>query len=95
MLILPLTNNPEESYSIDIFGVIYNLRQLRNTLGFWTLDIRDQDGVALVLGVKIVSGIYLLAQYPNVRFDLYSSSTTDPDRNNFNEYLLEVINKDV
>lgn len=94
-MFIPLTNNPEEIFNISIFGEIYNLRQLWNPLGFWTLDIKDSAGVAIVLGVKIITKLNLLQQYPQIAFDLISSSETDPGRQDLESFKLEVIIKDV
>lgn len=92
---LPLTTNPEETFSISIFDIVYNFKQLRNTLGFWTLDILDADGNVLVYGVRIVTQEYLLKQYPSIPFDLYSATETDPSRTNLDEFKLEIVDKDV
>lgn len=94
MVILPLTNNAEESFSITIFGTAYNLRQLWNTLGFWTIDVLDENGAAIILGVKIVTKTNILAQYPEVPFDLRSESAADPVRDGLDEFNLVVTEKD-
>lgn len=90
---LPLTNNAEENFTTPINGVAYAFRQLWNTLGFWTLDITDSDGVVLVYGVVIVAQINLLSQYPQVPFDLVSSANADPTRNNLDSFLLAIVDK--
>lgn len=96
MIKLPLTLNPEETFQIVIFENLYNLRQLWNTRGFWTLDINDQDNEPMVLGVKLVSGIFLLKQYPNVRFDLKSDNLlANPTRSDLDTFVFEITNKDV
>lgn len=97
MASLPLTLNPEESFQIVIFNVLYNMRQLWNTAGeYWILDIRDADGNALALGVKLVTGIFLLSQYPGIRFDLKSDSLlADPTRDDLTDFVFEITNKDV
>lgn len=92
---LPLTNNPEETFSLPIFDIVYNFKQLWNEYGFWTLNISDADGEVLVYGVKIIALEYLLKQYPHIRFDLLSSTANDPTRDNLNSFQLDVINKDV
>ena len=92
---LPFTNNPEESFSITIFGVVYNMRQLWNTLGFWTLDIADSSGATLVAGIKLMAGINITKQYPGIRFNLQSSDIADPTRYNLDSSAFEVTNKDV
>lgn len=91
---LPLTNNPEESFNIVIFGQLYTIRQLWNVSGeFWTLDFFDSDGVVLVYGVKIVTQGLLLNQYPQIPFDLISSADVDASRDDLNEFNLEIIEK--
>jgi len=96
MSYLPLTNNPEEEFSSTINEILYNFRQLWNTeYEFWVLDILDADLNEIVLGVKIVAKTYLLQQFPEIPFDLYSSREADPSRNNLNEFNLEVSVKDV
>ena len=90
---LPLTNNPEENFRTPINNIVYSFRQLWNTLGFWTIDIFDSDGVVLVYGVKIVAGINILQQYPQVPFNLESTLIDDPTRNNLDTFLLEISDK--
>lgn len=91
---LPLTNNPEESFSISIFDIIYNMRQLWNEHGFWTLDIHDADGSELVLGIKIIAGENITMQYPQVPFSLINYEDVDPGRNDLEFFLLEVTERD-
>lgn len=95
MLILPLTNNPEENFSITISEVVYNLRQLWNTLGFWTIDVLDENGDPLAYGVKLVTRTELTFQYPAVPFNLRSEADADPSRNNLDSFNLAVTDKDV
>ena len=94
---LPLTLNPEESFQIVIFETLYNMRQLWNTAGeFWTLDILNADNEALALGVKLVSGVPLLSQYSQIRFELESADlSADPDRDDLDNFVFEITNKDV
>jgi len=93
-MILSLTNNPEETFNISILNIVYSFRQLWNENGFWTLDISDSDENILVYGVKIVAGAFLLEQYPDIPFDLKNDTEIDPSRNNLNEFIIEVFNKD-
>jgi hypothetical protein len=97
MLKLPLTLNPEETFQVVIFDILYNFRQLWNVREeFWTLDIYDKNNEPLVLGVKLVNGIFLLSQYPQVEFDLKSSSLLqDPTRNDLTAFSFEVVEKNV
>ena len=94
-MILPLTTNPEESFNVAIDEITYGFKQLWNDNEFWTLDIFDPDGVVLVYGVKIVTQEALLQQYPQIPFDLTGLNNADPDRNNLNEFQLEVSTKSV
>lgn len=93
-MILSLTNNPSESFNFNIEGEIYKFKQKWNTLGFWTLDILNIDGIPFVYGVKIVTKENILAAYPDIPFDLRSERLNDPTRNNLNEFELEIIEKD-
>ena len=95
MILLPLTNNPEEEFNISIFDNIYIFRQLWNEYGFWTLDIKDADGNVLVYGVKVITGEDILRQYPHILFSLIGRSETDPGRSDLEEFQLEVLSKDV
>ena len=94
MAFLPLTTNPEETFSVSIFDIVYNFRQLWNVnYSFWTLDILNADGTPIVYGVKLITQEYLLMQYPQVPFDLKSEVDDDPTRDNLNEFFLEVLEK--
>lgn len=92
---LPLTNSPEESFRVSINSIAYTFRQLWNPIGFWTLSIFDSDNAILVHGVKIVAQNYLLEQYANIPFDLYSSKSHDPTRLDLKSFALGVSIKDV
>jgi len=92
-MILPLTNNPSESFNFNINDVVYKFKQKWNTLGFWTLDILDTDGNPLVYAVKIVTRENLLNMYPNIPFDLRSKRDNDPTRDNLAEFELQILAK--
>jgi hypothetical protein len=89
----PFTNNPEEKFNVSISGTVYNFRQLWNENGYWTLDILDSDETAIALSIKIVAGIPLLQQYPQLPFELTNSGVIDPTRNTLSEFVLEVTDK--
>lgn len=89
----PTTLNPDENFNITILDTLYQVRQLWNTLGFWTLSFKDEAGVDLVLGVKIVSGIFILQQYPELPFDIKIDANIDPTRDDLIEFVLEVYSK--
>ena len=95
-MLLSLMSNAEEEFNSIIFEKLYKLRQLWNTVGeFWTLDILDEAGNVLVLGVKIIAGELLLQQYPHIPFDLKSENSFDPVYDDLANVNLEVINKNV
>ena len=93
-MILPLSNNPSETFSFNINDSVFKFRQMWNTQGFWTLDIADINNVSFVNGVKIVTKENLLAMHPSVSFDLRSNRDNDPTRDNLNEFELEILEKD-
>ena len=90
---IPFTNNPSETFTIEIYGIVYQIRQLWNTIGFWTIDIGEVDGTCLVAGVKIVAKTRLLEQYPELPFELESTTETDPGRDDLSEFVLVVTEK--
>lgn len=92
-MILPLTNNPSESFNFNINDVIYKFKQKWNTLGFWTLDVFDTDGNPLIYAVKIVAQENLLNMHPNIPFDLKSEKENDPTRDNLAEFELQILAK--
>lgn len=89
----PFSDNPEDTFNIVILDVIYTFKTQRNTLGFWTLSLYNQDGDAIVLGVKIVAGSFILEPYPSLLFDIYVPGEIDPDRDNLSDYQMEVWEK--
>lgn len=91
---LKLSSSPEEDITIVVNEVVYNIRQLWNTLGFWTVDILTDDNTTpLVYGIKLVSGSYLLQQYVDILFDVKIDSEIDPTRLNIEDYVLEIYSK--
>lgn len=88
-----LSNSAEEEFNIVIDENIYILRQLRNTLGFWTLSVSDQDGNPLVYSVKLVAGSFVFEPYANVPFDLFVPGTIDPTRDNLDQFEMEIWTK--
>ena len=91
---LKLNSSPEEAIKVVIDEVVYDFRQLWNTLGFWTIDIlTDDNTVPLVYGVKLVSGSFLLQQYVDIPFDIKIDSEVDPTRSNIENYILEIYSK--
>lgn len=93
-MILPLSNNPSETFSFNINGSIYKFKQMWNTQGFWTLNIADVNSISFVNGVKLVTKTNILAMHPSLPFDLKSERDNDPTRDNLNEFELEILEKD-
>jgi len=91
MTYLPLTNNPEATFNVVIFDNLYTFRQLWNEYGFWTLDISNTDGDILILGVKVITKINLLRQYPGFGFKLISENESDPGRYDLESFDLGVL----
>jgi hypothetical protein len=72
-----------QTFQITLGQVDYKLTlQYRNCdQGGWTLDISDTIGNPLLLGVPLVTGADLLAQYPHLGFGgkLWVQTLSDPD----------------
>lgn len=65
-LIIPWRDLPDFTQTIKLSGKLYNLRSRWNTVHeFWTLDIYDSNGVALLLGQKVLFNTDILARYTN------------------------------
>lgn len=65
---IPLTAEAQ-SFDIALAGVTYHMRLYWNAvLHCWVLDILTEDQTPLVLGIPIVTGIDLLAQYRYLGF---------------------------
>lgn len=65
---IPLSAEPQR-FSIELANVTYQLVVVWNpSLQCWVLDINDENGVALVLGIPIVTGLDLLRQYAYLGF---------------------------
>jgi hypothetical protein len=85
---LPLTTNPEETFSIIISDQIHEMRQRWNNYGFWTLDVGNY-----IYGVKLVTGIFLLSQYAHIPFDMKIAGDVEPTRNNLSDLRVEIYAK--
>ena len=94
MSTLPLTNDPERNFQVTILDIIYNIRQLWNTIGYWAIDILDENNSVIIYGIKLVTKTELTAQYPEIRFNLRSENDSDPNRNNLDQLQLEITQKD-
>lgn len=78
---IPLTPNAQ-TFRITLAGVQYVLAFAYRThaVGGWFLDIYSTDGVALVAGIPLVTGVDLLEPYPDLDFggSLFVATDGDP-----------------
>jgi hypothetical protein len=78
---IPLSPEPQ-AFSIVLADKTYRLRLLWcKESQCWSLDIRDIQGVELLLGVPLVTGVNLLAQHPHLGIGgaLLVQTDHDPD----------------
>ena len=79
---IPLSANPQR-FSISLSGIEYQLRVTYQNVtdGGWSIDIADKNGVAIVSGIPLVTGVNLLAQYDYIGFAgrLWVQSSGDTD----------------
>lgn len=79
---------PCYDYQINLEGSVYTLSFCYNDRnGFWYMDIADQNGTLILSGIKLVGGVLLNSQYPNISlppgdFFIYDSTSknTDPSK---------------
>ena len=59
-----------QSLTVQLGTTVYNLRLvwLDVPMGGWLLDINDANGNPILCGVPLVTGVDLLAQYPDLAF---------------------------
>lgn len=66
--VIPWRDFSDFSQTVRLSGELYTLRARWNTVNeFWTLDIYDRNGTALLLGQKIVFNTDILARYQDPR----------------------------
>lgn len=79
---IPLSPNAQRFY-VTLAGVQYQVQVAWRTAaeGGWFLDLYDGSGNALVLGVPLVTGVDLLAPYPDLGIggSLYVTTDGAPD----------------
>src|SRR5580658_424570 len=79
---IPLVSQPQ-TLSVQMpTGVTYNLRLLwcQSDEPCWSLDISDANDDAIALGIPLVTGADLLAQYGYLDFGSALYCATDADR---------------
>lgn len=100
MLEIPFKSSPYFSEVLVLDTIQYTFTFHWNTLGFWTLDILNVNSLILISGIRLVIGINLISDYPDLglpKGKLYiidsSGNTSEITRNDFyNENrLLKII----
>jgi len=83
-------NLPKQRFSTVINDIDYTMELNYNVMyEFWSLDIETND--FNLYGIKLVAGIDLVEQYPQVPFTMKSVGVTDPTRDDINLFKLEVL----
>ena len=87
---LTLSNSPAETFNIIILDALYKIDKQWNTTGdFWTVSV-ELDGVSIVQGIKIVEGVFIFDQYPQIDFDILVPGGKLITRKNLSEIVLGV-----
>lgn len=76
---IPLSAKPQK-FSIQLAGTTYLFTVRWNSVATcWILDIQDQNGVDLIMGIPMITGRDLLEPYPDLRFGGALIVQTDGD----------------
>jgi len=83
MIEIPLTNDPEQIFSIRLNNVNYDFRVILNSRanngrGLWTVDISRQ-GVDIISGLTLVSGVNIVSQYNLPFTNLFMVNLNNPE----------------
>lgn len=73
---IPLTPDNQQ-FRIDIAGETLLIRTLWRDGAGWIMDLIDDYGQPLILGIPLVSGVNLLAQYPHLGINAQLVVTSD------------------
>jgi hypothetical protein len=66
VVVIPFQDFPAFFESVELDDVLLLLRFAWNAIGeYWTVDIFDEDKVAMVAGIKLVLGYDLIGRYRN------------------------------
>lgn len=79
---IPLSPKPQR-FTISLGAVAYQftVKYQNTTEGGWALDIADNTGSPLVMGIPLVTGVDLLGQYAHLGFAgrLWVQTANNPD----------------
>lgn len=81
-MIYEIALTPEQQiFTVDLVGKLVKMRFLWNDSeeGGWTLDIYDIDDNPMIMGIPLVAGVDLLAQYFYMGFGGFLYVTTNGD----------------
>lgn len=86
MIEIPLTNDPEQLFSIVLVEETYDIRIILNSrTKVWSISF-SQSGVDIIVGVALLSGVDIFDQYNLPISNLYivnlDNSKLDPTDNN-------------
>ncbi len=74
---IPLLSEAQ-SFGIQLAGVTYSMNLVWNIIAsVWVLDIYDVNLNPILRGIPLVTGVDLLAQYPDKKFGGTLTATTD------------------
>ena len=80
MIIIPVLNEPSQSFDLILEGSEWTFRIAYNSLdALWYLGL-DKDGVTLLNGIKIVSGINLLRAFNIMKGQIIAATGGDLER---------------
>jgi hypothetical protein len=93
--------SPDNQFTITLDKVVYTLRIKQNDrTGRFFLDIMDENGLPLAMGIALVVSYNLLEEYHTIGLppgDLFIMDTkeqnTEPDENNFGESVVLLYNE--
>lgn len=90
MIEIPLTNEPEQLFSIKLNGIVFKFNvKLNSRLGVWFLDI-SKAGVDIVTGIALVGGVDVFKQFnigvKNAFIVNIENTRLDPNKENLGEY---------
>lgn len=89
-----LKDSPEDNFNLTVDEILYVFKSRWNNNGFWTLDIYDQNKNIIVAGIKLVAGINLCDQYPEINFNILIDTDDDPTRDDLELFPLQFYTKD-